>query len=80
MKRYFFQIANGMSVSPDQIGIVLLDLPAALGTAREAMLALKASSDHLQGDWSRWSMEVRDENDTKVVLLPFSEVIDRALP
>ncbi len=78
-KRYFFHISNGTSISPDQYGLVLPDLPAALGNATEALLALRTSGDHLQEDWSHWTMEVRDEHDTEVVRLPFSEVIEGAL-
>ncbi len=80
MKRYFFHISNGTSISPDQYGLVLPDLPAALGNATEALLALRTSGDHLQEDWAHWTMEVRDEHDTEVVRLPFSEVIGSELP
>ncbi len=80
MKRYFFHISNGTSLSPDRIGIVLPDLSSAVGNATEALLALRASRDHSREDWSRWTMEVRDEHDTEVVRLPLSEVTDGASP
>ncbi len=80
MKRYFFHISKGTSLSPDQIGLLLPDLPAAIGNATEALLALGASRDHAREDWSRWTMEVRDEHNTEVVRLPLAEMIDSASP
>ncbi len=77
-KRYFFHISNGTSVSPDQDGLVLPDLPAALGNATEALLALRTSGVPLQEDWAHWTMEVRDEHDTEMVRLPLAKLITSA--
>ena len=80
MKSYFFHISNGTSLSPDRIGLVLPDLPAAVGNATEALLTLQASRDHAREDWSRWTMEVRDEHDTEMVQLPLAKLIESAAP
>lgn len=72
MPRYFFNVVNDVR-APDFDGVVLPNLQTAKGEAEKDIVDIKESHfKMLSGDWSKWSIEICDQKDAVLLVVPFS--------
>lgn len=62
MRRYFFNLTNGIRTVVDADGVQLEDEEAVRLEALEMVADLREESHITDTDWSGWSVIVRDEN------------------
>ena len=67
--RYFFHIAMNDRLMLDGTGVLLPDLSAAIDEAESTAQDIMESADL---DWSRWSVEVRDDKGDRLFAFPFT--------
>jgi hypothetical protein len=72
MPRYFFNVLNDVKAQ-DFDGMDLPSLQAAKGEAEKDIVDIKESHfNSLSGDWSKWSIEICDDEGALLLVVPFS--------
>ena len=72
MPRYFFNVMNHVKTQ-DFDGVELQDLEAAKLEAEKDIVDIKQSQfNSLNGDWSKWSIEICGHEGAVLLVVPFS--------
>ena len=72
MPRYFFNVMNDVETK-DFDGVMLPNLAAAKGEAEKDIVDIKESHfTSLSGDWSKWSIEICDNDGGLLLVVPFT--------
>ena len=71
MPRYFFNVLNDIH-APDFDGVVLPSLEIAKGEAEKDIVDIKGSRFKPGDDWSKWSIEICDQQGSVLLVVPFS--------
>lgn len=74
MPRYFFDLWHAHLHVSDRRGEACADPGEAVEFAMVAVLDL-VTQEGRHRDWSRWSIQIRDENGERVAVLPFTVVL-----
>ena len=74
VKRFFFHLLKGRETVIDDAGTRLADLGAVVSEAERIAVRIIASEDVSAREWTRWKLDVKDEDGTRLFFFPFDEV------
>jgi hypothetical protein len=74
VKRFFFHLLKGLETVIDPTGTPLSGLDAVVSEAQRIAVRVIASEDVPAGEWTRWKLDVKDEDGTRLFFFPFDEV------
>jgi len=74
VKRFFFHLLKGRETVIDEAGTRLPDLAAVVSEAQRIAVRTIASEDVPAKEWTRWKLDVKDEDGTRLFFFPFEEV------
>jgi hypothetical protein len=74
VKRFFFHLLKGRETVTDDAGTRLSDLAAVVNEAQKIAVRIIASEDVPAQEWTRWKLDVKDEDGTRLFFFPFDEV------
>lgn len=77
MPHYYFDLWHAHLHVPDRRGEECSDTGEALEFATVAVLDL-ITQEGRHRDWSRWSIQIRDETGGRVAVLPFAMVLKKS--
>jgi hypothetical protein len=74
VKRFFFHLVKGREIVIDEAGTRLPDLAAVVSEAQRIAVRTIVSEDVPAREWTRWRLDVKDEDGTRLFFFPFEEV------
>ena len=74
VKRFFFHLLKGRETVIDDAGTRLADLGAVVSEAQRIAVRIIVSEDVPAREWTRWKLDVKDEDGTRLFFFPFDEV------
>jgi hypothetical protein len=74
VKRFFFHLLKGRETVIDEAGTRLPDLAAVVSEAQRIAVRTIVLEDVPAKEWTRWKLDVKDEDGTRLFFFPFEEV------
>jgi hypothetical protein len=74
VKRFFFHLLKGRETIIDEAGTPLADLGAVVSEAQRIAVSIIAAENVSAKEWTRWKLDVKDEDGTRLFFFPFDEV------